>query len=58
MHILFEVQQGREVSIPLRLIFHNDPIFVSKTIETQIEFCRLVLLLQNHPHHWGIKVRK
>ena len=42
MHILFEVRLGRKLSIPLRLIFHNDLIFVSKTIETQIEFCRLV----------------
>ena len=44
MQILFEVRLGRELSIPL-LIFHNDLIFVSKTIETQIEFCRLVLLV-------------
>ena len=44
MHILFEVRLERELSIPL-LVFHNDLIFVSKTIETQIEFCRLVLLV-------------
>ena len=45
MQILFEVRLGRELSIPLLLIFHNDLIFVSKTIETRIEFCRLVLLV-------------
>ena len=64
MQILFEVRQGREISIPLRLIFHNDLIFVSKTIETQIEFCWLVLLVHTfyvktiHPNHLGIKVGK